>query len=368
MRSSPHIVTFGITLATLAYANPFDLPPDFHRFSPPSLNITWAPCAEGSNKECGRFEVPLDYQNATAGKASIAVARYPAAKQPKLGTLFFNPGGPGASGVEVVLDPLADQIMAASGGRFDVVSWDPRGVGLSLPYLACFANATEESAFWEGTIPYVGLEARSNFTSRSDLDAFYAQVPEVDELLVELGQRCLEYTPDSFQYVGTAAVVRDMVTLHDYLEGPEKPLNYWGFSYGTAIGIYFVNMFPNRVGRVVLDGVVDPIYWANRPAHEIWSIDVESADEALTGFVSACAAAGPENCAIASKNSTADSLREEIRQLIDDVYDYRQTHGPGAKIPSSANVRCTFSKPLLYHAHIEGMNFEPRRTDGAHLV
>jgi hypothetical protein len=114
--------------------------------------------------------------------------------------------------------------------NFTTAGWDPRGVGLTHPRADCFKTGTEESAFWEGTIPNAGLEARGNFTDQADLDAFYAQVPEVDKLLQELGQRCLEYSPDTFQYVGTAAAARDMVALHDYLESPDTPVNYWGFS------------------------------------------------------------------------------------------------------------------------------------------
>jgi hypothetical protein len=63
----------------------------------------------------------------------------------------------------------------------------------------------------------------------------------VDALLDELGQRCIQYSPDTFQYIGTAAAVRDMVAMHDILEGSTKPINFWGLSYGTVIGIYFVN-------------------------------------------------------------------------------------------------------------------------------
>jgi hypothetical protein len=66
-------------------------------------------------------------------------------------------------------------------------------------------------------------------------------VDEVDVLLEELGKRCVEFSPDTFQYIGSAAAVRDMVAMHDILEGSEKPIDYWGLSYGTIIGIYFVN-------------------------------------------------------------------------------------------------------------------------------
>ncbi|KAG9105175.1 hypothetical protein FRC07_009539 [Ceratobasidium sp. 392] len=321
-------------LAAAAQADPFALPSGYHRYAPRVEGINWAPCKANAERDCALFEVPLDWHNETAGKATLAVARHRATKQPKLGTLFSNPGGPGGSGVDDIINN-SDSVMEAVGGQYDLVSWDPRGVGLTVPRADCFATAVEENAFWEGTIPRAGLEARGNFTDQRDLEAFYEQVPEVDRLLIELGKKCVEYSPDTFQYVGSAAAVRDMVAIHDILEGPDKPVDYWGFSYGSVIGIYFVNMFPDRVGRVVLDGVVDPVYWANKPAHEMWGIMPESTDEAFTGFVSACAAAGPTGCAIATENSTADSIRQWTRDLLDAAYDYRQTVGPTAEVTSS---------------------------------
>ncbi|KAG8740786.1 hypothetical protein FRC10_003895 [Ceratobasidium sp. 414] len=348
---------FGATaLAVVVQADPFALSPGYHRYARRNQGINWEPCGtDDAPRDCARFEVPLDWHDESAGKASLAVARYRATEPPKIGTLFVNPGGPGGSGVDMILGN-ADDVMNAAGGRYDVVSWDPRGIGMTVPRADCFATGTEENAFWEGTIPRAGLEARGNFTEKRDLDEFYAQAPEVDQLLEELGQKCLAYSPDTFQYVGSAAAVRDMLAMHDILEGPDKPVDYWGLSYGTIIGIYFVNserhcmrsqyaclieanletVFPDRVGRVVLDGVVDPVYWANKPAYEMWGIKPESTDEAFTGFVSGCAAAGPTGCAIATENSTADSLRQWARDLLDAAYDYRRAAGPTAEVTNSA--------------------------------
>ncbi|KAF8604272.1 alpha/beta-hydrolase [Ceratobasidium sp. AG-I] len=326
----------AIALATVAHADPFSLPPGYHRYAPRSQGINWESCgSEDAPRECARFEVPLDWHNDAAGKASLVIARYKATKEPKIGTLFVNPGGPGGSGVDMILGN-ADDIMDAAGGRYDVVSWDPRGVGYTVPRADCFKTGTEENSFWEGTIPRAGLEARGNFTDPIDLEEFYSQVDEVDALLKELGERCVAYSPDTYQYLGSAAAVRDMVAIHDILEGPDKPIDYWGLSYGTIIGIYFVNMFPDRVGRVVIDGVLDPYYYANRPAHEMWGIKPESTDEAFTGFVTACAAAGPTGCAIATKDSTPDSLRQWTRDVLNAAYDYRRAAGPNAEISSAA--------------------------------
>ncbi|CCO33747.1 Putative hydrolase Mb2247c OS=Mycobacterium bovis (strain ATCC BAA-935 / AF2122/97) GN=Mb2247c PE=3 SV=1 [Rhizoctonia solani AG-1 IB] len=327
-------------LASAVRASSWSLPEGYHRFAPRTEGFNWGKCDGDSSgsRECSKFDVPLDWANNAAGKATLAVARYKATKQPKLGTLFINPGGPGGSGVDTILSSNAEGLSAMSGGQYDVLSWDPRGVGKSVPRAACFKTAAEEAAFWNGTIPHAGLEARGNFTDQRDLDEFYEQVDEVDVLLEELGKRCVAFSPDTFEYIGSAAAVRDMVAMHDILEGSEKPIDYWGLSYGTVIGIYFVNMFPDRVGRVVLDGVVDPEYWANRPAHELWGITPESADEALTGFVTACVAAGPAGCDLATKGSTPDSLRTLLYNLINAAYDYKRALSKDA-VFGSAKIR-----------------------------
>ncbi|QRV77216.1 Abhydrolase domain-containing protein [Ceratobasidium sp. AG-Ba] len=326
-----------LSLSALAAASSRSLLADFDRFAPRNSAIQWQPCENDSTNatECGHFEVPLDYADQSAGKGSLAVARYPATKQPRLGTLFLNPGGPGGSGVDFIVGSGAT-IMDTVHGQYDLVSWDPRGVGASYPRVGCFASASEEKAFWEGTL-VEGLEARGNFTDPAELKAFYAQLPKVDELLIQYGNKCMNSSLNMLQYVGSTATVRDMVALHDYLEGPDQALNYWGLSYGTIIGIYFVNMFPDRVGRVVIDGVLDPVYWANKPAYEASSkaLYVESTDEALTGFVTACAAAGPTGCALASEGSTPDSLRNQLSQMIDMAYDYKKSAGASAELGSS---------------------------------
>jgi hypothetical protein len=90
-------LALAAVLTTAAHAIHFPLPDGFHRFAPRAEGLSWEPCAleGGPTRECSRFEVPLDWNNSAAGKASLAVARYPATKQPRLGTLFINPGGPG---------------------------------------------------------------------------------------------------------------------------------------------------------------------------------------------------------------------------------------------------------------------------------
>ncbi|KAG8740391.1 hypothetical protein FRC11_000286, partial [Ceratobasidium sp. 423] len=93
--------------------------------------------------------------------------------------------------------------------------------------------------------------------------------------------------------------------------------------------------FPERVGRVVLDGVVDPERWANQPSYLKWAVKPESTDEAFNGFVTACAAAGPSGCAIATKDSNPETVRKFVSDLIDLAYYYKRKVGPSAEIGSS---------------------------------
>jgi hypothetical protein len=94
--------------------------------------------------------------------------------------------------------------------RFQTVGWDPRGVGASLPLVSCFNSTLEESVFYNGTSPENGIEAKGNFTNAAENDtnviAFWDQLPEVDELLYAVGQRCLALNGDILTYVGTVAV------------------------------------------------------------------------------------------------------------------------------------------------------------------
>jgi hypothetical protein len=112
-----------------------------------------------------------------------------------------------------------------------VPGWDPRGIGQSVPSGGCFETGRQEFDFWNNTIPYAGIEAKGNFTDPEDLKAFYDQVPQVDVLLKKIGEQCASFSPDTYPYVGTAAAVRDMLALNDYLEGPNKTVDYWGLSY-----------------------------------------------------------------------------------------------------------------------------------------
>ncbi|KAH7335773.1 TAP-like protein-domain-containing protein [Rhizoctonia solani] len=299
-----------------------------------SPHISWAPCGNTTiPRECGRFEVPLDYADRKASTATLAAIRLNATASPRLGTIFVNPGGPGESGVDWVLSDDMAIILNGTGGQYDIVSWDPRGVGSTVPKVQCFDSGTEEIKFWNGSLRGTTLEVRTDFKNATVRDEFYSHIDEVDSILVKFGKQCNAQSKDMLKYVGTAATVRDMVALHDYLEGTEL-INYWGISYGTILGSYFVNMFPKRVGRVIIDGVVSPWDWATKQPLQIAYDSMNSTDATFDAFASSCVTAGPSKCAIAQQGSTVDSIRDWVFNLIALAYDNAKATG-GATVSSS---------------------------------
>ncbi|KAG8722899.1 hypothetical protein FRC09_005503 [Ceratobasidium sp. 395] len=302
-----------------------------------SRDIVWSACGDPSRpRECGTFEAPLDYHDASVGKAQLAVIRVNATKTPRLGTLFVNPGGPGNGGVSWLLGDDLDLLIEGSGGQYDIVSWDPRGTGGTKPRVKCFDSTSDARTFWNGSTRGAALEVRDGFSNSTARSEFYSHVQEVDEALIRFYDRCDSKSMHMLQYMGTAATARDMVSLHDYLEGTNE-INYWGFSYGTLLGNYFVNMFPDRVGRVILDGVLNPWVWSTKPPLDTLEIILTDTQKVFDGFASACADAGPSRCAIAQNGSTSESISNWTLELLRLAYDH--TRATGGTVITSGVLR-----------------------------
>ncbi|KAF8333063.1 Alpha/Beta hydrolase protein [Cantharellus anzutake] len=299
------------------------------RYAPLNKTVSWSPCPNQEGFDCGTFDVPLDYANLTLGKARIALIRLNATER-RRGSIFVNPGGPGESGIENVIE-FALNYTELSGGFYDIVGFDPRGVGSTQPNINCFSSSEEEFEFLNGTFLQQGIEAKGNFTNQNETDpdviAFLSQEPLTDLVYYALGQKCWEMNGDHLRYVGTTAVVRDIIGMANLFDGPEAPVNYWGFSYGTIIGSYLVNMFPHRVGHVIIDGVVNPQVWAAEPSYKLWSDSLQNTSDVFYGFSAACAMAGPTGCEIATNGSTAESIVQWTMDLMDAAYDFKEGGG-----------------------------------------
>jgi pimeloyl-ACP methyl ester carboxylesterase len=196
--------------------------------------LEWSECSDGF--ECSSFSVPIDYANPADAAMQISVIRKLATGTAQ-GSLVLNPGGPGGSGIEyttyaeyVVSDTLRE--------NFDIVGFDPRGVGFSTPVECLDDEQTEE---------YITLDGSPD--DQTEID----QAQAMSELF---GQSCATNSPDTYKFLDTISAARDVDILRALL-GDEK-LNWLGKSYGTFLGATYADLFPERVGRMLLDGAIDP--------------------------------------------------------------------------------------------------------------
>jgi pimeloyl-ACP methyl ester carboxylesterase len=206
-----------------------------------SQKPVWSDC-EGSNADarCGYIQVPLNWSKPEQGSIDIAVAINPAADPENSPYLLMNPGGPGSSGRQWVteyLDSLGTELLRS---EYNVVGFDPRGVGKSTA-IKCFDDKGLYKFYYEQS-PY-------DYGSAEDLEFS-------KESIADFGAACLENTGDLLGHVDTSSAAKDMDIIRAVL-GSDR-LNYLGFSYGTLLGTTYATYFPENVGRFVLDGVVDP--------------------------------------------------------------------------------------------------------------
>ena len=211
----------------------------------PKPRVSWRPCTGEDTEgfDCATFRVPLDHDQPNGRKISLALARWPAADQEhKLGTIFLNPGGPGGSGVDFVLGVgpfwFSDEVRE----RYDLVGFDPRGITRSEP-LRCFRTLDESFS----------VLAPFAFPVTPDEEALVA------ELDTQLDQACQRRGSEIRDHMSTADVARDLDLLREAVGDAE--LNFAGYSYGSFLGVMYANLFPSKVGSVVVDGVLDPIAW-----------------------------------------------------------------------------------------------------------
>lgn len=213
---------------------------------PPGTPVDWAECdadASGdlplpSGAECGMLSVPVDYAKPDGDVAQLALIRFPATGQ-KIGSLFVNPGGPGESGVAAAAS-LVGTMPESVRERFDLVGFDPRGVGRSTPAVWC--NSDED-----------------NDRLRADPQVDYSPegVEHIESETKAFVERCVEKMGEEFlANVGTVSVAKDLDAMREAM-GDEK-LTYLGYSYGTRIGAAYAEEFPDKVRAMILDGAVDP--------------------------------------------------------------------------------------------------------------
>ncbi|QYC39499.1 Tripeptidyl aminopeptidase precursor [Nonomuraea coxensis DSM 45129] len=213
----------------------------------PAAPVVWGTCPRVTGKavnaalECATVEVPLDYSRPSGQSIKVAINRI-RAKTPRnadrLGTLLINPGGPGASG-RALTEYVASGLPAGVSERYDVVGFDPRGVGASEPALSCVDPEVFYRAPRQDAVPH-SVADEQRLLARA---ATYAG-------------RCGERWSWLLPHLSTENAARDMDRIRAALG--EERISYLGFSYGTYLGAVYATLFPKRVKRLVLDSIVDP--------------------------------------------------------------------------------------------------------------
>ena len=250
--------------------------------------VSWHPCRSGDR--CTRITVPLDYAHPSGRAISLAVLDVPAqhpGSSPQF--LVVNPGGPGGSGIDYAANaatyfgqPLRD--------NFDIVGFDPRGVGQSTP-VQCLSD--------------------------HQLDVFLASDPDPDtaaerqhsdQMLTQFGRGCVRDSGALAAHISTEEAARDIDILRAVLGQPK--LDYFGASYGTFLGATYAGLFPKRVGRMVLDGAVDPAL----STYKLNLVQAHGFEVALRAYIGNCVQQG--GCFL---GSSVDAGEARIQQLLASV-------------------------------------------------
>ncbi|MFJ4468410.1 alpha/beta hydrolase [Streptomyces sp. NPDC089424] len=284
--------------------------------------LDWSPCVKGSPYDCATAQVPLDHGDPTGRSIDLAVVKRKATGPGRrIGTLFFNPGGPGGPGTVQMPQNYAFFPREVR-ERFDIVSWDPRGIGSSTA-VNCFPS-TAEAEKWTTTkttgVP-VGEKERAAW-----ITAYR-----------ELGERCRQRDPELLRHVSTTDTARDLELLRKAVG--DARLTYLGISYGTYLGATYANLFPDTVRAMVLDSNWDPRAWTNDASEAAARLATmlrlgsdRGAAAVLDEFLRLCGAATSARCPFSagSPQETREKFDALLSRLKTDpvgAYGYGRTVG-----------------------------------------
>ncbi|MGO8727346.1 MAG: alpha/beta hydrolase [Streptosporangiaceae bacterium] len=222
--------------------------------------LQWKPCPQVAQRlQCSKLQVPLDYQRPGGRKITLALSEVPATAPAarRQGVLLVNPGGPGGSGLSLAAD-VAQGLSPAVASEYDIVGFDPRGVGSSVPALSC------EPSFFNGPRPDYIAASRAAEQVLENRAKGYAEA-------------CEKKFGWLLPYMTTEDVARDLDSIRAALG--QRQISYFAYSYGTYIGQVYATLFPSRIRRMVLDSTVDPA--------GVWYADNIGQDYAFQGRLQA---------------------------------------------------------------------------------
>jgi pimeloyl-ACP methyl ester carboxylesterase len=272
--------------------------------------IKWSKCKDDNRFECAELLVPINYENPGNAALTLALKKLPAEdKNNRVGSLLINPGGPGGSGTDYVTyaeDAFGKRLMQS----FDIIGFDPRGVALSTPLDCLTDKEVDEFIAFDGT---------------PDNDQ---ELKESMQLSINLANGCLAVENNLIAHVGTKEAARDMDIIREVV-GDEK-LYYFGASYGSYLGGMYAELFPDKVGRLVLDGAVDPSLSGVEQSFD----QAVGLDTALKRFVEDCSKY--DDCPL---TKTGDAAIKEIRNFLESLDETPlKTDDPDRELTQSMGV------------------------------
>lgn len=294
-----------------------------------TADLPWTTCANEAADafDCATIEVPSDYDEPQGPTTTVEVTRLPALDQEnRIGSVVVNFGGPGGPGVASLHGIGAGLFDASVRERFDIVSFDPRGVGTSDP-VTCFPTLEDEQEFMASSLILP--------QDRSENPRFIREA-------ATLGTGCTIFGGDRIATASTANVARDMDVLRQRLG--EDTLTYVGYSYGTVLGATYGALFPDNVRAMVLDGTLDPRVWTGDADGKLFGDRIrqaEGASETYGEFVRLCTEAG-ERCAL---NALGDPA-----EVVEDVYAALKERP--VELPTGPGTTMTFG-----YGHLVGQMF-----------
>lgn len=302
--------------------------------SPPALQDTsidgyltqqveWEPCGD---MECATVAAPLNWAKPNEEAIALRMVRAAATGDDPIGSLFVNPGGPGASGVSYVRDNIDRVVSEELRESYTVIGWDPRGVGESSA-VTCL-NAADMDEYLFGDDDWGDLEQGSP-------DWVEAVVEESAAFVAE----CQENTGELLGYVDTMSTVQDLDMMRSIV-GDEK-LNFLGFSYGTYIGARYADRYPENVGRLVLDGAIDP----SVSEAEVVREQTKGFESAMRAYVADCLERS--SCPL---RGSVDNAMAEVGTLLEQV-DAQPLEADDGRVVTSGTLLTAIITPLYSEAN-----------------
>ncbi|MBG6239451.1 pimeloyl-ACP methyl ester carboxylesterase [Mycetocola sp. CAN_C7] len=270
--------------------------------------LSWSGCGS-DGFQCATATAPMDWENPEDGDIELELVRQRASGGDAIGSLLLNPGGPGASGFDLVAQTIDFATDERLQDNFDIVGFDPRGVSRSTPVSCLDADQMDDYLY--------GIADGERGSA--------AWIDEVTASSQEFADACAENTGDALEFVTTVSAARDLDLLRALLGDPK--LNYLGYSYGTFLGATYAELYPDKVGRLVLDGAIDP----SSSIYEVNETQAKGFESALSAYLDACI--GTSECPFSG--STSEALTT-IGALLASVGETPITAEDGRKLGSNS--------------------------------